>query len=315
MYMYATHNWCSFTSTTTISVGVGGEEREERDIKMLGWVSSSSSSEDEEKRNIDEDGILVVNYVNDDKEEEEEGSKSKSKSSGEMIEWSKVGIMRALVHREDPSSSSSKEVDDLLIRRFLRARDLDIEKACSLLLKYLSWRREFIPDGFISPSEIPNELAQNKLFMQGVDKMGRPIVVTFGARHKHTSLEEFKRFVTYSLDKICARMPRGQEKFVCIGDLKGWGYSNSDIRGYLAALSILQDCYPERLGKLFIVHVPYVFMTAWKVVYPFIDNKTKKKIVFVENKKMSSTLLGDIDEDQLPDSYGGKLQLIPIQDR
>lgn len=35
-------------------------------------------------------------------------------------------------------------------------------------------------------------------------------------------------------------MPRGQEKFVCIGDLKGWGYSNSDIRGYLAALSILQ---------------------------------------------------------------------------
>lgn len=36
------------------------------------------------------------------------------------------------------------------------------------------------------------------------------------------------------------RMPGGQEKFVCIGDLKGWGYSNSDIRGYLAALSILQ---------------------------------------------------------------------------
>lgn len=40
-----------------------------------------------------------------------------------------------------------------------------------------------------------------------------------------------------------------------------------------------QDCYPERLGKLFIVHVPYLFMTAWKVVYPFIDNKTKKKVL------------------------------------
>jgi hypothetical protein len=35
-------------------------------------------------------------------------------------------------------------------------------------------------------------------------------------------------------------MPSGQEKFVAIGDLKGWGYSNSDIRGYLGALSILQ---------------------------------------------------------------------------
>ncbi|KAK2973832.1 hypothetical protein RJ640_011760 [Escallonia rubra] len=229
----------------------------------------------------------------------------------EEIERSKVGIMRALVLREDPSS---EEVDDLTLRRFLRARDLDIEKASTMFLKYLSWRRESIPKGSIAPSEIPNELSHNKLFMQGADKIGRPIVVGFGARHKHTSLEEFKAFVTYSLEKICARMPGGQEKFVCIGDLAGWGYANSDIRGYLAALSILQDCYPERLGKLFIVHVPYVFMTAWKVVYPFIDSKTKKKIVFVENKKLRSTLLADIDESQLPDTYGGKLPLVPIQD-
>lgn len=39
-----------------------------------------------------------------------------------------------------------------------------------------------------------------------------------------------------------------------------------------------QDCYPERLGKLFIVHSPYIFMTAWKMVYPFIDSNTKKKV-------------------------------------
>jgi hypothetical protein len=35
-------------------------------------------------------------------------------------------------------------------------------------------------------------------------------------------------------------MPPGQEKFVVIGDLEGWGYANSDIHGYLAGLSILQ---------------------------------------------------------------------------
>jgi len=239
---------------------------------------------------------------------EEEGSFTMESNE---IEQSKVGIMRALVEAEDPSA---KEEDDLMIRRFLRARDLDIEKASDLFLKYLSWRRTFIPDGFISTSEISNELAHNKLFMQGVDKKGRPIVVCFGGRHKQNNLEEFKRFVVYTLDKICSRMPRGQEKFVCIGDLKGWGYSSSDIRGYLAALSILQDCYPERLGKLLLVHVPYVFMTAWKVVYPFIDSKTKKKIIFVENKKLRSTLLSDIDESQLPDTYGGQLPLVPIQD-
>ncbi|KAJ6713662.1 hypothetical protein OIU85_025302 [Salix viminalis] len=48
------------------------------------------------------------------------------------IEQNKVRLMRAHVERED---SSVKEVDDLMIRRFLRARELDIEKASTLFLK------------------------------------------------------------------------------------------------------------------------------------------------------------------------------------
>ncbi|XP_057764654.1 uncharacterized protein LOC130985607 [Salvia miltiorrhiza] len=231
----------------------------------------------------------------------------------EEIERSRIQSMKALVLKQDPSA---KDVDELMFRRFLRARDLDVEKASAMFLKYLKWRREFVPNGFISPSEIPNDLAQNKLFMQGYDKAGRPIVLVFAARHKpaSTNVEEFKRYVTFSLDKICARMPSGHEKFTSIADLEGWGYSNSDIRGYLAALSILQDCYPERLGKLLIINAPYIFMTAWKMVYPFIDKNTKKKIVFVEDKKLRATLLQDIDESQLPNCVGGPLKLVPIQE-
>ncbi|KAG6392256.1 hypothetical protein SASPL_146470 [Salvia splendens] len=231
----------------------------------------------------------------------------------EEMEQNKIQAMKALVIKQDPSA---KDVDDLTIRRFLRARDLDVDKASAMFLKYLKWRREAIPNGFISPSEIPNDIAQNKLFMQGYDKAGRPIVVVFAARHMpaSTTVEEFKRFVIYTLEKICARMPSGHEKFTSIADLQGWGYVNSDIRGYLAALSILQDCYPERLGKLLIINAPYIFMTAWKMVYPFIDKNTKKKIVFVEDKKLRATLLEDIDENQLPDCVGGPLKLVPIQD-
>lgn len=229
----------------------------------------------------------------------------------EEIERESIAKVRTLVQAQDPSA---KDLDDYAVRRFLRARDLDVDKASSMLLKYLKWRKEFVPNGYISPSEITDNLSQNKLFMQGYDKSGRPIAVCFAARHKPTNVEEFKRYVTFTLDKICARMPSGHEKFVSIADLEGWGYTNSDIRGYLAALSILQDCYPERLGKLFIIHVPYIFMTAWKMVYPFIDKNTKKKIVFVEDKKLQKTLLQDVDESQLPKDFGGKLDLVPIQD-
>ncbi|KAE8694525.1 YKL091C protein [Hibiscus syriacus] len=271
---------------------------------------------------------------NQNKEEEEEDS-----SENKEIEKIKISLMRTIVETQDPSS---KEVDDLTLRRFLRARDLDVEKASSMFLKYLKWRRGFVPNGFISPSELENEIRQNKMFLQGLDKKGRPVGVLLAGRHfQHKGgVEEFKRtfisclhslaflcllsfsldlfckftgFIVYIFDKIFARMPPVQEKFLVIGDLEGWGYANCDIRAYLAALSLVQDYYPERLGKLFIVHAPYIFMAAWKIVYPFIDVKTRKKIVFVEKKKLKSTLLEDIDESQLPQAYGGQLPLIPIQ--
>lgn len=84
-------------------------------------------------------------------------------------------------------------MDDLMLRRFLRARDLDVEKASAMFLKFLKWRKEFVPNGYISPAEIPNDLAHDKLFMQGHDKTGRPIVMVFACRHKATTVEEFKR--------------------------------------------------------------------------------------------------------------------------
>lgn len=154
-------------------------------------------------------------------------------------ELAKIHLMRVFVESRDPSS---KEVDDLMIRRFLRARDLEVEKASAMFLKYLKWRRSFVPNGFISPSEITEDLAQEKMYVQGVDKKGRPITVAFAAKHFQikNGLDAFKRYVVYALDKLCSRMPPGQEKFLAIADIKGWGYANSDLRGYLGALTVLQ---------------------------------------------------------------------------
>ncbi|KAF6169754.1 hypothetical protein GIB67_004146 [Kingdonia uniflora] len=270
------------------------------------------------------------------------------------VEHKKVELMRTLVEKQDPTSKTNhnlctwslsvQEADDFMIRRFLRARDLDVEKASTLFLKYLKWRRTFMPKGFIPASDIPNELSQKKMFLQGFDKKGRPISVAFGGRHVPSKdkggLDEFKRtlYSVQSRENMCEvinylsviklyLMPNGQEKFVGIADCEGWGFSNCDIHGFVGGLHILQDCYPERLGKMFIVHAPYVFMAAWKIIYPFIDSNTKKKltlryhiyhvsvqIVFVENKKLKSTFLEDIDESQLPEIYGGKLPLVPLQD-
>ncbi|KAL3655103.1 hypothetical protein CASFOL_000889 [Castilleja foliolosa] len=225
----------------------------------------------------------------------------------------KIDQLRTIVEKQDPAC---KEEDDFTLERFLVARDLDVEKASAMFMKYVKWRRMFVPNGLVQKSEITKQIAHNKVFMQGSDKNGRPIAVIFGSRHvaSKDNIDELKRFAVFVFDKLSSRTPHGQGKFTFIADLQGYGYSNNDVRGFIQILSILQNYYPERLGKLFFIHVPYIFMTAWKIMYPFIDKNTRKKMVFVENKRIKDTLLEEIDERQLPEMYGGKLQLIPIQD-
>ncbi|KAF5180836.1 Patellin-5 [Thalictrum thalictroides] len=166
------------------------------------------------------------------------------------IEQNKLRLMRSFVETQDPNS---KEVDDLILIRFLRVRKLDVNKASDSFLKYIKWRREVAPNGYISELQVLNELSQKKLFMQGFDKKRRPIAVVFYGRHApikgKESLDELKRFMVYFLDKLCARMPNDQDQFTCIGDLTGWGFSHFDFNGCVAILSILQDYFPERLGQ------------------------------------------------------------------
>lgn len=99
-----------------------------------------------------------------------------------------------------------QEVEDWTLRRFLRARDLDVEKASNMFLKYLNWKRNFVPNGSISPSEIRHEIQQNKMFLQGWDKKGRPIALLLAARHfQHEGgVDEFKRtYFTFQTSTKC----------------------------------------------------------------------------------------------------------------
>jgi hypothetical protein len=94
-----------------------------------------------------------------------------------------------------------------MLRRFLRARDQNIGKACTMFLKYLAWKRTAKPNGPITDDEVRNELVQDKLYVQGHDKMGRPVVYLFGSRHiaAKREINEVKRYVIYILDTTCTK--------------------------------------------------------------------------------------------------------------
>ena len=99
------------------------------------------------------------------------------------------------------------------------------------------------------------------------------------------------------------------EKSVTIIDLKDvsvvsmfFGKTKEFIK---IASSITQDCYPETLGKMFILNSGWMFKGIWSVVKGWIDKKTQNKIVIVSGSGKKE-LLAHIDEDKLPDFLGGK---------
>lgn len=68
----------------------------------------------------------------------------------------------------------------------------------------------------------------------------------------------------------------------------------------------------------YIMHIYiYIFkiLTLFCSLYCAYEDMVSKflQITFVENKKLKSILLEDVDESQLPDIYGGTLALVPIQ--
>ena len=77
---------------------------------------------------------------------------------------------------------------------------------------------------------------------------------------------------------------------VCIYDRKGFSYSKNFDKKMFSVLkklvSILQDCYAERLFRIYVLDVNWVFKMLYAVVKPFLDVKTKAKICITTRSEL-----------------------------
>lgn len=71
---------------------------------------------------------------------------------------------------------------------------MDVEVAAKAFAKHQEWEAFIKPRGFISETEIPNELNAKKSYLQGRDKQGRPISVILARNHfNNKDVDEFRR--------------------------------------------------------------------------------------------------------------------------
>ena len=74
---------------------------------------------------------------------------------------------------------------------------------------------------------VQNELASEKVFVQGCDNHGRPMFIVFAKQQEQGRPEETKRFICYTLDNVIAMADSQTNElgqFLCLFDLAGNNY-------------------------------------------------------------------------------------------
>ncbi|BBG94598.1 Sec14p-like phosphatidylinositol transfer family protein [Prunus dulcis] len=199
--------------------------------------------------------------------------------------------------------TSTEKYGDPTLMRFLIARSMDPDKAAKMFVQWHKWRASFVPNAFISDSE-------------GLSKDGYPLMIVKASKHFPSKDHlQFKKFVVHLLDKTIARGREiGNEKLIGILDLQQISYKNVDARGLITGFQFLQSYYPERLAKCFILNMPWFFVSVWRMVSRFLEKATAEKIVIVSNEDETKNFIKEVGEETLPEEYGGRAKLVPLQD-
>ncbi|KAI9777830.1 MAG: hypothetical protein M1839_008507 [Geoglossum umbratile] len=185
--------------------------------------------------------------------------------------------------------------------RYLRATKWNVADAQKRLLGTLTWRREY---GVLehTPEYIGVENETGKQVILGYDNACRPCLYLLPQHQNTPRTERQVQHLVFMLERMIDLMVPGQETLSLLVNFKNSGNSSPNIAQGRHVLSILQNHYPERLGRAFVINVPWAVWGFFKIITPFIDPLTREKMKFNEDLRqhvppaqLTSAFGGDVD--------------------
>jgi hypothetical protein len=154
---------------------------------------------------------------------------------------------------------------DVILLKFLRARDFKVKEAFTMIKNTIRWRKEFKIDELLLDENLSDEYLEKTVYMHGYDKEGHPVCYNIYGEfdnkevYKKTFSDEEKRqkflrwriqFLEKSIRKLDFN-PGGICTIVQVNDLKNSpGPTKWELRqATKQALQLLQDNYPEFVAK------------------------------------------------------------------
>ncbi|CAG5181038.1 uncharacterized protein ALTATR162_LOCUS9562 [Alternaria atra] len=185
--------------------------------------------------------------------------------------------------------------------RYLRATKWNLAQATQRLRSTLVWRREYGTDRFTA-EYISEENETGKQVLLGFDNEGRPCLYLLPQNQNTKETPKRVEHLVYMLERTIDMHPPGQESLALLIDFRNTGAGGTPSLGVAKqVLDILQNHYPERLGRALLTHLPWYVNAFLKLVNPFIDPVTKSKI------KPNEPLPNHVPASQLMKVSGGEV--------
>ncbi|MBA0643299.1 hypothetical protein Goklo_027608, partial [Gossypium klotzschianum] len=221
------------------------------------------------------------------------------------------------------SGRSAKYCTDACLRRYLEARNWNVDKAKKMLEETLKWRLTYKPEE-IRWHEVAHEGETGKVSRANFhDHQGRTVLIMRPGMQNTKSAENNIRHLVYLLENAIMNLAEGQEQMSWLIDFTGFSLNTSiPIKVARDIVYILQGHYPERLAVAFLCNPPKIFEAFYKTSYesvPTLDAESgpcslfielqyvaqKVKFVYPKNKDSMELMKSYFDVEDLPGEFGG----------
>lgn len=207
------------------------------------------------------------------------------------------------------------DASDIILLKFIRAEELDVDKAADRIVQTLIFRADCQIDG-LKDAELP-KCYQGHDVISGYDVDGRPVMISrFGKMDLEAVFGDVEAFVRYRaklMEEAIAKLSfkKGEpEELTQVHDYSGVPliFQTSQVKGAVSAVTkVFGEHYPETKGVTIFVNFPTAFAKLFKAFSVFIPERTLKKFqILGENDQ--ETLFKFLPPETVPEALGGMLR-------